>query len=241
MGATNLRQPADCAANRTLASTFRAHGASPANNGHISKKHNSTVQLAHTMIRRGGRAFKGGAALHRSPLTRISYDAGVISQTTSGLRLGPCQPRKHTRNLLEQIDLACFSPSSTGYVDVFIDQGMPNPTTHGSLGAPARRRNDHHPLSHPLLGPQPIDSCQTPLEGQGSHPGPRLREGRPERPTPRPHHLRQSHCSLLLAGVGFVADLNLKAKLEEKTAGYAPLRSHLRIKHEENSGLPTPQ
>ena len=55
-------------------------GACPASTGHIIKKHNAAVQLVHAMIRQ---ASKGGAALHRSPLTLLTCDAGVVSQTTA--------------------------------------------------------------------------------------------------------------------------------------------------------------
>ncbi len=51
-------------------------GACPANTSHIIKKHNAAVQLIHAAIRQSA---KGGAALHRSPLTLISCVAGNIS------------------------------------------------------------------------------------------------------------------------------------------------------------------
>ena len=97
-------------------------GACPANTPHIIKKHNAAVQLIHAMIRQ---ASKGGAALHRSPLTLISCDAGNITQVTPPQLtaiLNEEEPTttppssRETEHLLDLLDPELFNslPAQTG-------------------------------------------------------------------------------------------------------------------------------
>ena len=75
-------------------------------------------------------ASKGGVALHRSPLTLLTCDVGVISQTTQAQLAGllsedfssPQPPHEgETAHLLDLIDPDCFLPTaSSTYVDVTI-------------------------------------------------------------------------------------------------------------------------
>ncbi len=76
-------------------------------------------------------ASKGGTALHRSPLTLLTCDAWVISQTTPAQltallsnKSSPPQPphEGEIAHLLDLIDPDCFLlTTSPTYVDVTID------------------------------------------------------------------------------------------------------------------------
>jgi hypothetical protein len=52
--------------------------------------------------------------------------------------------------------------------------------------------------------------------------------GVPNIPNPDPASIDKSSCSLLLIEIGFSSDLNLKAKLADKTTKYQPLLNELR-------------
>ena len=52
--------------------------------------------------------------------------------------------------------------------------------------------------------------------------------GVPNVPNPDPSSFNKAACTLLLIEVGFGSDLNLKAKLEEKTQKYQPLMDELK-------------
>jgi hypothetical protein len=112
-------------------------GTCPANTAHIIKKHNAAVQLVHTAIRK---ASKGGAALHRSPLTLLCCDAGITPQTTTSQLHAithphepPCPPTPDNAvaHLLDHLDPTSFAPTKP--TDIQMSPWTLTPTSFTSI------------------------------------------------------------------------------------------------------------
>jgi hypothetical protein len=211
-------------------------GACPANTSHIIKKHNAAVQLVHAAIRQ---ASKGGAALHRSPLTLISCDAGNISQTTSAQLAAlltddapeppPLLPTD-TSHLLDLLDPDLFKTVDTrNYTDVSIEAKIALSQLYQHTQTDT---GNHDPINAPSYLPDWVLPHTTSnflrQHNHGVAPDLVYARGVPNSSSPDPTSFNKSSCSLLLIEIGFSADLNLKTKLEEKTRKYQPLIEELR-------------
>ena len=172
-------------------------------------------------------ASKGGAALHRSPLTLLTCDAGVISQTTPAqlsalLCANPSPPQpphdEGISHLLDLIDPDCFLPTaSRTYSDPAVDPKRLLPHLYDPHDPTAL---DSETTSAPSYIPPwglpttQLDSLRQ--RGLGVTPDLIYARGAPNVPNPDPSSFDKPACSLLLIEVGFGSDRNLKAKQEEK-------------------------
>ena len=205
-------------------------GTCPANTAHIIKKHNAAVQLVHAPIRS---ASKGGAALHRAPLTLLCCDAGTTAQTTPAQLHALSHPQENTQppemdksiaHLIDHIDTTLFAPTWTqhGYVDVSTDTNACLSHTQSQMSD-----SDAETSAAPCHIPPWIlsESVTTALRNSGHGVSPDLIYARGVLNSLRTHTItfEKQQCSLLLVEVGFGADLNLKRKTEEKTTKYQPL------------------
>ena len=206
-------------------------GACPANTGHVIKKHNAAIQLVHATIRQ---ASKGGAALHRSPLTLLSCDAGIISQTTpaqiTALLSPDVSPPPHLpregelAHLLDLVDPDCFLPTpSPTYTDVTMDPKRILSQLYEPLKPTASDTEATTAPSHIPPWVLPIATTnELRRQGLGVTPDLIYARGVPNTPNPDPSSFDKATCSLLLIEVGFGSDLNLKAKIEKKNANTNP-------------------
>jgi hypothetical protein len=211
-------------------------GACPANTSHIIKKHNAAVQLVHEAIRHSA---KGGAALHRSPPTLISCDAGNIIQTTPAqiakllqddVPYTPPLLPSDTANLLDLLDPDLFTtPTSPHFTDVTIDAKSALAQLYRTVPTDASQLNTTTAPSY--LPNWVLPQRTSDLLRYHNH-GVALdlvyARGIPNLPNPDPASIDKSSCSLLLIEIGFSSDLNLKAKLAGKTTKYQPLLNELR-------------
>jgi hypothetical protein len=172
-------------------------------------------------------ASKGGAALHRSPLTLLTCDAGVISQTTPAqltalLSDSPSPPQpphdEEISHLLDLIDPDYFLPTaSRTYTDVTIDPKrllahLYDPHDPTALDSKTTSAPSYIPPW--VLPTTQLDSLRQ--RGLGVTPDLIYARGVPNVANPDPSSFDKASCTLLLIEVGFGSDLNLKAKLEEK-------------------------
>ena len=211
-------------------------GGMPSQHRSHYKKNNAAVQLVHAMIRH---ASKGGAALQRSPLTLLTCDAGVISQTTSAqltalLSDGPSPPQPapegEVAHLVDLIDPDCFLPNtSPNYADVTIDPKRLLPhlyKPHESTNSDIEATTAPSYIPPWILSTEQTNKLRH--QGLGVTPDLIYARGVPNVPNPNPSSFNKAECTLLLIEVGFGSDLNLKAKLEEKTLKYQPLLDELK-------------
>jgi hypothetical protein len=177
--------------------------------------------------------------MHRSPLTLLTCDAGIISQTTPAQLAALLCPTTSTpqpphdegiAHLLDFLDPACFLPAtSESYTDPTVDPKRLLAHLYDPLAPTAP---DTETTSAPsyipswVLPTKQLDSLRQ--RGLGVTPDLIYARGVPNVANPDPSSFDKASCTLLLIEVGFGSDLNLKTKLEEKTQKYQPLIEELK-------------
>ncbi len=162
----------------------------------------------------------------------------VISQTTPAqlkalLADNPSPPQSphdgEITHLLDLIDPDYFLPTaSRTYTDVTIDPKrllahLYDPHDPTSLDSETTSAPSYIPPW--VLPTKQLDSLRQ--RGLGVTPDLIYARGVPNVANPDPSSFDKASCTLLLIEVGFGSDLNLKAKLEEKTQKYQPLIEEL--------------
>jgi hypothetical protein len=135
-----------------------------------------------------------------------------------------------TAHLIDLIDPDCFLPTnSPNYTDVTIDPKTLLQHIHKKYETTPSDIEATSAPSH--IPPWILSTDKTNrlrLQGRGVTPDLIYARGVPNVPNPDPSSFDKASCSLLLIEVGFGSDLNLKAKLEEKTLKYQPLLEELK-------------
>jgi hypothetical protein len=177
--------------------------------------------------------------MHRSPLTLLTCDAGIISQTTPAqlsalLGTNPSTPQpphdEEISHLLDLIDPDCFLPRASGsYTDHTVDPKrllthLYDSQTPAALDSETTAAPSYLPSW--VLPTERLDSLRQ--RGLGVTPDLIYARGVPNAANPDPSSFDKASCTLLLVEVGFGSDLNLKAKSEEKTQKYQPLIEELK-------------
>jgi hypothetical protein len=181
-------------------------------------------------------ASKGGAALHRSPLTLISCDAGQQTQSnsppsqasTATTDITPPATRE-VEHLLDILDPATFeTPQHSGYSDVTVDIKSALNQIHTSTSRSTPADDPTQVPSHLprwVLSQAAFDRLRQ--HNHGVTPDILYARGIPNSTSIDLSQIDKKGCSLLLVEVGFCSDLNLRAKLELKTQKYQPLIAEL--------------